>query len=74
MYEGELKRLVDGTTDVILDLKDLTYISSSGLHILLQLQKIMNNGKRKFVIKNMGEAVRSIFEMTGFINLITQEE
>jgi len=73
-FEVEVNRLIDGTIDVILDLKGLSYISSLGLHVLLQIQKLMNTNNRKLVIKNIGEAVREVFEMTGFINLITQEE
>ena len=72
--ELELERLVDGTMVIILDLKNLSYISSSGLHVLLQTQKMMNAKKRKLVIKNMREAVREVFEMTGFINIVTLEE
>ena len=72
-FEVELNRLIDGTIDVILDLKDLTYISSSGLHVLLQIQKMMNTNNRKLAVKNMEDAVRDVFEMTGFINLITEE-
>ena len=72
--ELELNRLVDGTIEVILDLKGLSYISSSGLHVLLQIQKLMNVNKRKLFVKNMGEAVREVFEITGFISLVTLEE
>ena len=72
-FELELKPFVDGTADITLDLKDLSYISSSGLHVLIQTQKAMNAGKRKLVIKNINETVRNVFEMTGFINLINQE-
>ena len=73
-FELELKPLVDGTGDITLDLKDLSYISSSGLHVVLQTQKAMNTGKRKLIIKNMCESVREVFEITGVINLITLEE
>jgi len=37
-FELELNRLIDGTIDVILDLKGLDYISSSGLHVLLRFR------------------------------------
>ena len=73
-FELELKSLVERAAGIILDFKDLSYISSSGLHILLQTQRAMNNIKRKFVIKNLGEAVRDVLEMTGVINLISLEE
>jgi len=34
----------------------------------------MNTNKRKLVIRNMEEPVRDVFEMTGFIDIIAQEE
>jgi len=34
-FELELSKLADETVDIIFDLKDLSYISSSGLHVLL---------------------------------------
>ena len=71
--ELELKPLVKSATDIILDFKDISYISSSGLHVLLQAHKQMSRKKRKLVIRNIGESVRDVFEMTGFINLITLE-
>jgi len=72
--ELALNQLVDGSTDITLDLKDLSYISSLGLHVLLQTLKVMSASKRKFVIRNVGEAVRAVLEMTGFTSLITLEE
>jgi len=72
--DTEFKQLIDGTIDIILDLNDLSYISSSGLHVLLQTYKLMDANKRKLVIKNIGDAVRDVFVMTGFISLIAQEE
>ena len=72
--ELKLRQFLDGNTDLIFDLKDLSYISSSGLHVLLQTLKAMKESNRKLVIKNIGEAVRNVFEMTGFMSLITVEE
>ena len=72
--EQKVKQVADGKTDIILDFKGLDYISSSGLHVLLQLYKTMSIKKRKLVIKNMNEPVREVFEMTGFISLIPSEE
>jgi hypothetical protein len=34
----------------------------------------MNMNKRKLVIRNMGEPVRDVFEMTGFIALVREEK
>ena len=72
--EQKIEPFLNGTFDITLDFKDLSYISSSGLHVLLHAYKIMNLNKRKLVIKNMGEPVREVFVMTGFISLVVEEE
>ena len=45
-----------------------------GLRVLLQTQKDMHARGHKLVITNMNAAVREVFEMTGFIKLLVQEE
>jgi anti-anti-sigma regulatory factor len=45
-----------------------------GLRVLLQTQKTMAEENRKLVIRNMSSSIREVFEMTGFINLMVQEE
>jgi anti-sigma B factor antagonist len=72
--ERKLKQWGDDITEVILDFSLLTYISSMGLRVLLQAQKAMHARGCKFSIKNMNQSVREVFEMTGFINLMVQEE
>jgi anti-sigma B factor antagonist len=72
--ERKLKQWGEETPEVILDFMDLTYISSMGLRVLLQTQKIMKAQSRKLVIRNMNESIREVFEITGFINLMVQEE
>jgi len=52
------------------DFKGLEYISSAGLRVLLQAQKIMNN-KGKMSIKNVNEDIMDVFEMTGFVDILT---
>jgi len=72
--EQKLKPFLDGAFDITLDLKNLTSITSSGLYVLLHAYKAMNLFKRRLTIRNIGEPVRSVFEMTGFIALVSAEE
>jgi len=74
IFEQKMKPFLDGTFDIILDFKDLSYISSSELHLLLHAYKAMNLNKRKLIIRNMGEPVRDVFDTTGFISLIVEEK
>ena len=62
---GEVKNLV-------LDLKNLEYISSAGLRVLLGAQKIMQKiGFMK--VTNVCEVVMEVFEMTGFADILVIE-
>ena len=70
-FELKINQLVDGNSDIIFDLKELSYISSLGLHVLLVAKKKMTANKRKFVVKNAGGLVKEVFEMTGFDTLVT---
>ena len=57
---------------LVLDLKELTYISSAGLRVLLSAQKKMQQiGSMK--VKNVCEEVMEVFEMTGFADILTIE-
>jgi anti-anti-sigma factor len=72
--ERKIKQWGDEISELTLDFAGLTYISSMGLRVLLQTQKTMNETGRKLIIKNMSESIREVFEMTGFIKLMVQEE
>ena len=62
---GEIKNL-------ILDFKQLEYISSAGLRVLLSAQKkLQQNGTMK--LKNVREEVMEVFEITGFVDILTIE-
>ena len=62
---GEVKHLV-------LDLKNLEYISSAGLRVLLGAQKKMQ--KIVFMkVTNVCEEVMEVFEMTGFADILVIE-
>jgi anti-sigma B factor antagonist len=61
-----------GVKKVIFDFEKLEYISSSGLRVLLATQKIMNN-QGEMVIKNSNMAIKKIFNVTGFADILTVE-
>lgn len=59
-------------TNLVLDLKELAYISSAGLRVLLSAQKRMQkHGSMK--LKNVCEEVMEVFEMTGFADILEIE-
>lgn len=62
-----LEEKADGT--IVLDCTEMTYISSSGLRIFLALRKAAAVKGGKVVIKGINDDIRSVFMMTGFLNL-----
>ena len=60
------------TKNLVLDVKELEYISSAGLRVLLSAQKKMQKiGSMK--VTNVREEVMEVFEMTGFADILTIE-
>lgn len=60
--EEELK--LEGVTNLVFDLKDLEYISSAGLRVMLSAQKTMML-QGEMALENVAEVVKEVFEMTG---------
>ena len=59
--------------DVIIDCEGLEYIASCGLRILISILKGAKAGGSKVVLKNMNEDIKSVFKLTGFINIFEIE-
>ena len=63
---------LDGVTELMLDMNQLTYVSSAGLRVLLSSQKKMNKiGTMKLI--GVCEEVMEVFEMTGFVDILNIE-
>jgi len=63
------KELVESDTALILDFDRIEYISSAGLRVVLQLAKLYRGSKR-FGICGLSSAVREVFEISGFDQII----
>ena len=63
---------ISDTKHLVLDVKELEYISSAGLRVLLSAQKKMQKlGSMK--VTHVREEVMEVFEMTGFADILTIE-
>ena len=70
--DDELKTALEGVTKLDFNFEKLEYISSAGLRVLLSAQKVMNK-QGSMVIKNVNEEIQEIFEVTGFVDILTIE-
>jgi anti-sigma B factor antagonist len=70
--DAEIQGRLEGVKSLVFDFKNLDYISSAGLRILLTAQKIMNK-QGKMVVKNASSEIKEIFEVTGFCDILTIE-
>ncbi len=63
---------LEGAESLILDFKDVNYVSSAGLRVLLSLHKKMAaKGGMKLI--NVNESVNDVFEVTGFDEILDYE-
>ena len=56
---------------VILDFKDLEYISSAGLRVWLAIKKKLDSVGNSLEIHNINPVVKEVFSVTGFKNVLT---
>ena len=70
--EEEINANIDGVETLTFDFADLEYISSAGLRVLLAAQKKMNT-QGKMILKNVNDTVMEVFEITGFVDILTFE-
>ena len=70
--EAEVMGAISGVTKLVLNFEALEYLSSAGLRVLLQAQKIMNK-QGEMVVRNVNETISEIFEVTGFSDVLTIE-
>lgn len=68
--EKEVKEAMANATELVFDLKDLEYISSAGLRVLFSLFKL---AKQNMVIRNAGDIVMEVFNVTGFSDVFQFE-
>ncbi len=59
---------------IILDCKELSYISSSGLRIFLTIRKAAASKGGKVIVRDINNEIRQVFMMTGFLNLFEIQE
>ena len=70
--EAELKHSINDITSLVMDFTGLEYLSSAGLRVLLSAQKVMKK-QGSMVIRNVNDTIMEVFEITGFVDILTIE-
>lgn len=65
---------LSGIKFIIIDCKNLAYVSSAGLRMLVSLQKRLSTKGGDLKLLKVSDAVMDIFEMTGFADILTIEK
>ena len=65
-YEKELMALPEQIKVLDLDFSNVTYISSAGLRLIIELQQIYDDKGGSFKIIGARDEIMEIFEVTGF--------
>ena len=72
MLDKTINEDIPGVKNLILDIKDVAYVSSAGLRVLLSAQKKMQKvGSMK--VRNVCAEVMEVFEMPGFADILVIE-
>ncbi len=72
--KDSMQPLIDNADKaIVLECKELEYISSSGLRLFLQLRQQVEAKGGTVIIRNLNDDLMSIFELTGFKKLFTIE-
>lgn len=63
----ELNRIIEmASNQLIIDCKDLEYISSSGLRFFMQLKRHSEQQNGTVTLKNLNDDVKEVFRISGF--------
>jgi len=64
IFEEKVRPLLKPQTNVIImDMKDMDYISSAGLGVIFYAKKFIEDNKGTFVILNMKPQIKKVFEI-----------
>ena len=69
----DVKRVIDGVTELIFDFEKVEYITSAGLRLLLAAQKSMDAKNGTMKVLHVNNEIMELFESTGFAAILTFE-
>ena len=70
--EEQLEPALSGVEKLVLDLAELSYVSSAGLRVMLAATQTMEE-QGEMIVRNVAPDVMEVFLMTGFADILTIE-
>ena len=66
-FEVAYEQNKSGIKNVVIDMEKLTYITSAGLRVLLDIQQEMDEVGGSLTVCNVCDDIMEVFEVTGFV-------
>ena len=71
-FQDALTAAIDESVHwMVLDLNELSYISSAGLRVILLTAKALQRQDAKLVVCSLSDPIREVFEISGFDKIIS---
>lgn len=64
----------DAGLDLVINLKELKYIDSTGIGILLSILKARHGMSAKFIVEDVPPQIQKLFDMTGIAKFFAPQE
>lgn len=65
---------LEGVTSLVFDMQEVEYVFSSGLRAFLLFQKKLSEQNGTILLINVSDALRTIFEYTGFDSMLEPKQ
>ena len=72
-FETEIDSIIDKANSLVIDMKDLEYISSAGLRVILKAHKALSKAEGLKLI-NVSKTIMEVFKITGFTDFLSLEQ
>ena len=70
-FQEALQAVIKDTVNAfLLDMEQLTYISSAGLRVILLIARTLQGKNTKFAVCSLSDSVREVFEISGFDKIV----
>lgn len=72
--QNQILPMAEKSRKILLDMSDVTYMSSAGLRILLMLYRTIQEKHGEIVLVGLSEEIKDIMSMTGFLDFFVTFE